>query len=695
MSLTGEAAERALGRSASRLDSAPAAIPYRLPVYAACTALALLINYLIGKDAGWDTLNYHLYAGFSALHDRFAQDYFAAGPQTYANPYAYVPYYALVTSGLSALQSASVLAVAHSVILWITFELALTAYPSDTGLSRSSFAVLAVALAALNPILIQQIGSSFSDITTAELVLGGWLLLAKAIRTPSSARVILAAALLGAATAFKLTNAVHAVAAAVIVMTLPSSPLGKVRYGTCYAAALAVTFAIVTAPWSYRLEERFGNPFFPLLNNVFRSPEFTTEPLRHYRFIPSSLIEGLWRPFAMLDPTSGVHEELRAPDARYAVLAVLLGVVLAQWLWGRFNRRRQPTTGDPGDPTSLDRRVMFALGCAFLADWIAWLAESGNSRYFLAMSCVGSVLIVGLLSQAFAARPKVRNYVLVALFAVQSTQLVMGTDLRWNGVPWNGGKWFEIELPQALTSESDLYLSMGVQSNSFLAPYLPSGAGLIDFSGGYPLTESGANGAQVKALIRRFTPHLRLLISGERLYADAERRSPSISEVNGALARFGLRADTGDCATISVRNLPPVLEFTFASSVPRDRRPADTTYLVSCRVFPDETGVPAAIAHERAASIVLDRLEDACPQLFQPHRLPTDVRGDLAQRLYINTDLVAWVRSGWVKFVDPTRGDPMVLLGRESDWITAPPRLVCGRRNGHYFARLLGAHEPR
>ena len=55
--------------------------PYRLPVYAACTVLALLIDCLLGKDMASDTLSYHVYAGFSALHDRFSQDYFAAGPQ--------------------------------------------------------------------------------------------------------------------------------------------------------------------------------------------------------------------------------------------------------------------------------------------------------------------------------------------------------------------------------------------------------------------------------------------------------------------------------------------------------------------------------------------------------------------------------------------------------------------------------------
>src|ERR1700691_432488 len=74
----------------------------RVPVYAACTLLALITNYLLGKDMAWDTLNYHLYAGFSALNDRFAQDYFAAGPLSYLNPLAYIPFYAMIRASLPA-----------------------------------------------------------------------------------------------------------------------------------------------------------------------------------------------------------------------------------------------------------------------------------------------------------------------------------------------------------------------------------------------------------------------------------------------------------------------------------------------------------------------------------------------------------------------------------------------------------------
>jgi len=94
--------------------------PYRWYVYSACTVLAVASNYVFGKEMAWDLLHYHFYAGFSALNDRFEQDYFAAGPNSYLNPYAYAPFYLLVKLGLPALAVGSVLAVIQSVVLWLT-----------------------------------------------------------------------------------------------------------------------------------------------------------------------------------------------------------------------------------------------------------------------------------------------------------------------------------------------------------------------------------------------------------------------------------------------------------------------------------------------------------------------------------------------------------------------------------------------
>src|SRR5882672_8740254 len=99
MSIAERAFETMFGRATRLTEAGGTAVPYRWQVYFACVALALACNCVLGKDMAWDTLNYHLYSGFSALNDRFGQDYFAAGPLAYLNPYAYAPFYAMVRAG--------------------------------------------------------------------------------------------------------------------------------------------------------------------------------------------------------------------------------------------------------------------------------------------------------------------------------------------------------------------------------------------------------------------------------------------------------------------------------------------------------------------------------------------------------------------------------------------------------------------
>lgn len=660
-------------------------VPHRLPVYLACTVLALVINCLLGKEMASDMLSYHLYAGFNALHDRFAQDYFPAGPQSYFNPYVYVPFYLLARSDLSSLEIGSVLAAVHSLMLWLTYELAAAVCPFTDARRRLAFGLCAVAFALVNPVLLQQIGSSFADITSGEVLLAGWLLLALAVRAPTGARVVGAGLLCGLATGLKLTNALHALCGFAVLALLPLDPWRRIRGAIGYGLSLAIGFGVVAAPWSVRLARRFGNPFFPLMNGLFRSPEYTTEPSRAFRFIPASIPEALWRPFAMLDPVSMVHEELRAPDPRYALLLILAAALLFGRLWQRRAGSSRPTARG-AEPAAA--RTLAALGLGLAIDWAAWLAGSGNSRYFLPMSSVAAVVLVALLFRLCAGRPKLRNYLIAGVLAIQAIQLWMGTDYRWNPVPWDA-RWIRISVPAELTSRPALYLTMGAQTNAFVAPYLAPGAGLINFSGLYTLSPDGASGARIRALMARYAPSIRMLIRGERLYPDHELGTPTLTQVDNALEPFGLRVDTGDCARLAVQGLPPPLEFTTGrstSAVPV--RPRDTTYLLSCRAVPDPRDHAAQIPLHRDADRALDHLEDACPALFQPRRPNTEYGSDGGLRRYGGTDLVAWVSHGSVKFRQPTIGGDVVYLGRESDWAQGPLRLRCGRREGRYFADL-------
>ncbi len=667
-------------------DASRAAVPYRWQVYLTCVALALACNYLLGKDMAWDTLNYHLYLGFSALNDRFKQDYFAAGFLAYLNPYAYAPFYAMVRAGLPALVIGSVFAVAHSIILWLVFELGVAVCPSKNGNTRILVGICSVALAFMNPVLMQEIGSCFADITTAELALGGWLLLAGAVLVPRNSKVIYAGLILGAASALKLSNALSAVSAFAMLAMLPLDWRGKIRNGFLYGISLGIGFAVVAAPWAFRLAKQFGNPLFPMFNNVFRSPEFTTESMGSaYRFIPESIGAALWRPFAMIDPVGMVHEELSAPDPRYAVLVTLVILWLVRWGWRRFGQvPLSPQAGNnkPNEST----RILAALGCGLAVNWILWLYFAGNSRYALTMACVAAVVVAGMLFQLFDPWPKVRNYLLAIIFIVQAMQLYMGAEYRWNGVPW-GGQWFDVSVPDKLKTEPNLYLTLGTQTNSFLAPFLAKGSGFINVSGGYTLDPDGANGVRVRELIQRFDPNLRVAFLTHKPYENPQR-GPLLQSV---LQWYGLHPDLSDCATITVHGLPPEMEIRYQGTLPLEPQNHETTYVETCRAVPDTADQSALKARQRAVDLVFDHLEDACPKLFQPRRLISVRYGDFWRRGYGATDIVASIGYGRVKFSDAMRPQGPIDLGSESDWAKAPLRLECGKRDGVYFARVLAA----
>jgi Glycosyltransferase family 87 len=667
----------------------------RFAVYLCCSVLVLLISYELGKDMAWDTLDYHFYAGFSALHDRFAQDYFPAGPQSYLNPYVYVPFYLLVTSGLTALQVAVIFAAVQSVILWLVYELALVVAPPLKPQARVALGVCAVGLACANPVLITEFGSSFADLVTAELVVAGWLLLVGAIRTPGAMRVACAALLLGCAGALKLTNALHAISAGVLLLFMPGNWRSRLRYAAVFCLAGAVGFAVVAAPWAIRLAQHFGNPFFPLFNAIFRSPDFTTARIIDYRFIPISLGSALWRPFAMISADAMVHVEWAAPDLRYAVLLLAMAFALVAWAWRAGHRSTASSSGLSSDGAARSR---VALGLAFIVDWSLWLSASGNSRYFIPMACVAAVLAVALIFQLCAQWPKVGNYLLLVIFGVQLVQLHMGAEYPAR-TGWRDEPWFHVSVPRGLATEPALYFNIGVASDSFIAPYLAPGSGLVNLEGDYTLGPQGASGRHIESLIRRYSPHLRVLVRDTRRGGNhnASFPDPVIVSLQDALDPFGLQMDTSNCASIVVRGITTPVLTTYDGSMPPKVSPsdADTGHFVSCGVVPETRRDPAVIAGEGPANLVLDRLEDACPALLQPRRQVTFLLGGKAHgyawaRQYVNTDMSAWVTRGWVHFQRFSGGGKEGYAGQESTWEKAPQRVSCGRGPDGYFLRVQG-----
>jgi hypothetical protein len=659
----------------------------RALAYTLATTVALVWVYLVGRDLPPDTFHYHLYAGMAALHDRLTSDFFAAGPQSYLNPYSFVPLYLMVESGLPNVAIGVILTVTQSAILWLTYELAVLVYPARERIADRMVAPLAMALALLNPIVLQELGSSFNDLPIAVIGLAGWIALVYALKRGRGGPALLSGLLLGAAVALKLSNAFVVFAALPLVASIGARGPTRMRVGFAFGTGVGLAFVAVAGPWAWRLWRVFGNPFFPFMNSLFRSPDFITASLKHYRFVPDSLLGALAQPFLTIVPGPMVHTELGAPDGRYALLLLLALAWPGLTLWQSARRRAATPSAPPAVLAAAralpsDARVLALNLGAFVLGWALWLYASGNSRYFITLSCVGAVVTASLLARLLAAR--VMAYVALIFLALQCFQLWSNAEFRYNPVSWSG-PWVDVTIPQRFLGEPYLYLTLDTTSQSFLATRLAPGSSFINIGGAYPLGPGAPGGERAAALIAQNRDRLRLLTLVAFVEPDGRPIVPDDALLNGTLERFALAVDRSDCDFLRVVGQGATI---VGDSAALPGVLAQPGYLLTCRVVPSGSDPALYAAQQHQVDQIFDHAEMACPVLFEPRGTLSVHLGSAWSRIYFDTDGTLFISHGLLQASFPLRGDDAVSLGPAANWARAPQPLVCGRYDGHNLVKL-------
>ena len=189
---------------------------------------------------------------------------------------------------------------------------------------------------------VSLLGVTTNDLLGSILVLAGLLaVLQLAERVDVGWRAfILPGAIAGAALGLKFTAALFVPGFAVLaawVAVKRSNPAGVFAYGAGAAAAfLAVAGYHLATLWV-----DFGNPLFPWLNNVFRSPYFDQDAMRDSRFVPHG-VQLVTFPFEWMKTNSYLVTELAFRDWR-AAIAIVMTVVggVAALATGGFRRRAE------------------------------------------------------------------------------------------------------------------------------------------------------------------------------------------------------------------------------------------------------------------------------------------------------------------------------------------------------------------
>jgi hypothetical protein len=626
---------------------------------------------LLGKDLNWDFLNYHLYAGLAASGARIGADVLPASIQSYLVPYAYVPIYWMTAWAWPSWLVCAVLGALHGINLVLVLAIArLLPLPEDPKLRRFAL-LMAVALAAVTPIFILELGTSFIDISTSVPVLAGVLLFLLAVPALRPTTLGLAGALIGVAVALKLTNAVFALA------LLPALAIAaRLRWRPYLAAGtgLGVGFVLTGGVWFHRVWAEFGNPFFPFFNSIFRSPDYPPVSFKHLRFLPEGFGEALARIFEIALPVRQVYIESAAPDLRLAAVVVLLAAAV---LALPFLNRSDASGGADTPPAELlKRQRLMLLSIFWVVALAAWLATSGNGRYFLAALLLAGPLLAALLFVVLGRSRRAFVYGSLALLGLQTYQTLEASDLRW--APGNpSGPWLEIEVPDHLRERPYTYVSMSSQSNSFLAAFVHPQSSFAAVWGQFSIAPGTPSYDRVVRLLADSERQAVIVIPIDvRRRDNLPHRPSSLEGVQRSLRAFRMRIDEDRCGFIKSSDPFASLYWVGDRSEVQPYQEYDG-YIFYCHLVRDETLVP----EEPPAAVIaaLDTVERSCPRIFAP-ALPATIRaGARWMRTYANSDTTLYAVGDRVYHIGWRMGEP-IFAGTVEDLAAGKVGIDCRQR---------------
>ena len=339
-----------------------------------------LYTWFVGEDVNWDWQNYHEYNVWAVLNGRYAIDALPAGFQTYFNPTVYFPIYYL-RHLLPLPYGLLIMGAVHGLNLLLIYFHARVLLRESATTSAIGASIL---IAAVGPMTLSEVGTSFSDILTALPILAGCILILSADGSRHG-RYVLAGLLLGAAVGLKLTNVVYALGAAAAVLVAARPLIATI----CLGLGGAIGAVATGGAWSLMLWRELGNPIFPLFNAVFQSRELVPMNIMDWQFLPRGWLDALAYPFYWL---VGDNRSSEYPfrDARFAIAMVLVLFGIGRSLVSNasiFTRR--------------DIQFLLFFGVSYAA----WLGLFSIQRYAIVLELLCAPLIVLLISRCLAGLP--------------------------------------------------------------------------------------------------------------------------------------------------------------------------------------------------------------------------------------------------------------------------------------------------
>lgn len=275
-------------------------------IFLICIIFSVIISIILGFDGNWDLLNYHYYNGYAALNNRLNIDIMPSGIQSYFNPVLDIINYLILKNFKSfpfLMHFFSSLPYAGLIFILYLINKQLFSNISNNSLKNNLLISLSVIFGATECIILSEVGTCFYDINIAFLILISFYLLIKTINNENKKQILkyicIAGFICGITCGLKYTGFIYSISL-IIAFSLINCKLNiktLLKYQLLYILFLIIGFLIINGYWLMLIYQKFGNPVFPMLNEVFKSDLYSIRNFSDPRFINKSFITKLFLPF--------------------------------------------------------------------------------------------------------------------------------------------------------------------------------------------------------------------------------------------------------------------------------------------------------------------------------------------------------------------------------------------------------------
>jgi hypothetical protein len=279
--------------------------------------------------------------------------------------------------------------------------------------------------------------------------------------------------LLGLAVGLKLAAAPYAIAAAVVTLVCfrdrPRRHLALfllVMYGL-------LGFLLGYGYWGAGLSARYGNPFFPYFNGIFRSEYWDQVNFVDRAFRPQTVKDWLTWPFRLAERNHTMTEAaMREP--RLAVLyLVAVSLALATIVDAIRGKRSVGAVIRERMPRSVQMIALFT----FTAYGV-WVVTSSIYRYTVVAELLASLLLV--IGMGMALRGARHRDLLIGVACIAIVAQTLAPN--WGRMRAGSGPWFDVQVP--LVASGALVVT-AAEPVGYLVPFMARGVRVMRLPGTY------------------------------------------------------------------------------------------------------------------------------------------------------------------------------------------------------------------